>query len=113
MKTYVINNRRPKLPVLFTAVFYLLLDKFNAPGWVWGATGVIMFVIWALVLYALFACETLDIWQVLADREGITKDQFLKEIGEIKKHQKVSRFHKKLQELQEEHTKKMPRNENK
>lgn len=48
MKRKVISPKSlpTRLPVTFTMVLGLLLDRYDAPGWVWGATGAIMLLIW-------------------------------------------------------------------
>ena len=40
------GNMPTKLPVLQTAVGYLLLVKFDAAGWVWGIFGTLCFLLW-------------------------------------------------------------------
>lgn len=33
-------------PVLFTAVMWLLLDRLDSPGWVWGSVGLLVVLMW-------------------------------------------------------------------
>lgn len=48
MKRKVISpkNLPTRLPVTFTMVLGLLLDRYDVPGWMWGAAGAIMLLIW-------------------------------------------------------------------
>jgi hypothetical protein len=47
------NNFKPKLPVLATAVAYLYLDYYKAPGWVWGVTATLYGLLWIVVIVLL------------------------------------------------------------
>jgi len=42
-----------RLPMTSTLVWYLLLDKLNAPAWIWGAMGVIMGLLWCVAIVAV------------------------------------------------------------
>lgn len=46
-----------RLPIWPTAVLYLLLDRFNPPGWVWGAAGAIMALLWVICSIAIYKQE--------------------------------------------------------
>lgn len=35
-----------RLPITFTAVVFLLCDRFSAPGWVWGIAGTFLAMAW-------------------------------------------------------------------
>jgi len=37
-----------QLPTQTTALVYLLLEHFDAPGWVWGVVGTMLALIWVL-----------------------------------------------------------------
>ena len=37
-----------QLPIQTTALVYLLLEHFNAPGWVWGVVCTMLALIWVL-----------------------------------------------------------------
>ena len=43
-----------KLPVSSTAVTWLLLDRFQAPQWAWGAAGVWFLLVWIICLVAVW-----------------------------------------------------------
>lgn len=46
----------PKAPIGFPIVWWLLLDRLQPPGWVWGATG--------FVVAFLFVCAIIDLFTV-------------------------------------------------
>ena len=50
-----------RLPVVATAVAYLLLDKFHAPGWVWGILG----IVWIGIVVDLFHREEIKLKELL------------------------------------------------
>lgn len=52
MKRQVISvkNLPTRLPVTFTMVLGLLLDRYDAPGWMWGAAGAILLLIWVVAV---------------------------------------------------------------
>ena len=55
-------NLPAKLPFTLTAVIYLLLDKFNATEWIWGASGIILLIMWVGSITALFMQDDVDIF---------------------------------------------------
>lgn len=46
MRTINPNNLSPRMPLISTIAWFLLLDRFNAPGWVWGVIGVLTSAAW-------------------------------------------------------------------
>jgi len=58
----VINPKRlpPRFPFLLTAVAILWLDRYNAPGWVWGVWATVLFVAWIGAGFAVWRCEFRD-----------------------------------------------------
>ena len=50
-------------PVLGTIVYWLALEYWQAPGWIWGVVGTIMVTGWALWIYALFLYDPVDIFK--------------------------------------------------
>ena len=62
-KTIAAKNNTPKLPTLLTAVTYLYLDKFNAPGWVWGVVGTIFAIFWIASIISFFISDSVDIFE--------------------------------------------------
>jgi hypothetical protein len=45
----------PRLPVQSTALWWLVLDHFQAPGWLWGGMGAMFIVVWIGSIYSLLA----------------------------------------------------------
>lgn len=41
-------------PLSSTAIAYLLLDKFHAPGWLWRALGLLFLIVWFIVGVDIF-----------------------------------------------------------
>lgn len=40
------QNLPMRCPLVGSLVLYLVLDKFDAPGWAWGAVGLLMLILW-------------------------------------------------------------------
>lgn len=60
MKRYkVIAHRHmpTKLPISWTLIAYLILDRFGAPDWVWGAVIVLVGLLWVSAI-SLIKLET-------------------------------------------------------
>jgi hypothetical protein len=64
-KTPVISfkNQKTKLPLLTTIIAYLVLDKFNASPYVWGAVGTLFIIFWIASIVAQFREEAVDIFK--------------------------------------------------
>lgn len=43
-----------QLPTQTTALAYLLLDRWQAAGWVWGIVGTVLALIWVIALIRMF-----------------------------------------------------------
>jgi hypothetical protein len=79
------KNLSSKSPILLGAVLYLLLDRFNASGVVWGiviALYGIMFIAWVI---DLFNTENVDIFE---DKGDLPKKKFSERIEEMKNEKK-------------------------
>lgn len=50
-----------KLPILNTLVFYLILDKFHAPQWLWGAVGLLMLLTWGVCIYVIATQQQIEL----------------------------------------------------
>lgn len=64
MKTrrVVSNKNLPmRLPILGTMVWCLLLDKFSAPGWVWGVFGTLLVVVWITAIIDTLNREQVEV----------------------------------------------------
>lgn len=55
------KNLPPSLPILTTAVVYLLLDKFNASQLVWGIVITLLVIYWLSVLFAVITADLVDV----------------------------------------------------
>ena len=49
------------LPVNMTAIWYLLLDKFQPPGWVWGAAACFLAIVWIGVIVSIAKETEIDL----------------------------------------------------
>jgi len=67
MKVIKYENLPARKPLLFTAVLYLFLDKFNAPGYVWGICGTLMLLFWIGYFAKLYKQEKVDIFKKKSD----------------------------------------------
>lgn len=47
-----------KPPVLLSAVLYMALDMYSAPGWLWGVCWTLMAIVWASFVLVAFAGKT-------------------------------------------------------
>ena len=41
-------------PVVGTLVWWLVLERLDAPGWVWGSVGAVVFLAWLAIGYRIF-----------------------------------------------------------
>jgi hypothetical protein len=57
------KNLPAKLPTVLTFMVYILLDKFNAPQWLWGGLGAVMLVLWVATIAARQYEEDTDIFK--------------------------------------------------
>lgn len=55
------NSLPSYIPVQFTAIVYLLLDKFNAVEWVWGAAGFFVVLLWIGAIYTILTEDQIDL----------------------------------------------------
>jgi hypothetical protein len=45
------------LPTQFTLLMWLVLDKLDSPGWVWGVVGTLVAILWASAIHAMYTQE--------------------------------------------------------
>lgn len=62
-KVISFKNLPSRFPVLSTIVFYLLLDKLNSPGWLWGVVGTVMGLVWIGAIIAIWTQKQVDIFE--------------------------------------------------
>lgn len=55
------KNLPSSVPFNWTCVLFLLLDRFSAPGWVWGAVGLLVVLAWIGCLMAIYEEKHVDI----------------------------------------------------
>lgn len=55
------NNLPTRLPLWSTATWFLLMERFNAPQWLWGALGFFFFIGWCVAIYLLATEEKVDL----------------------------------------------------
>ena len=70
------SNLRARSPILVGLVFYLSLDKWNAPEWLYGALGLLV-LIW-LITYIKDLADTTEI-DLFADDKDINKKKSFQE----------------------------------
>jgi hypothetical protein len=52
----------PRLPIYPTLTLWLVLEKTEAAGWIWGATGCVMLFVWIACLIGFFTTKATRIW---------------------------------------------------
>lgn len=62
-KKYVISreNLPTKLPLFATLVTALACDYWDAPGWLWGALGVLFLALWIYAIIRLMNDDDMDV----------------------------------------------------
>ncbi len=61
-KVVAVKNEKTKLPIEFTALCWMLMDRFHAIGWVKGMAWTLIAVIWIGLLYNIWIEEEVDIF---------------------------------------------------
>jgi hypothetical protein len=63
MRKVIHDSELPaRLPIYPTITLWLLLDRTETAGWVWGATGVLMLFVWIGSFIRLFTQHQTRIW---------------------------------------------------
>lgn len=62
-KTIATKNLPTRIPLLSFVVIYLLLDKFNAPGYVYGIVGTLAVIILIALIYGMCTEQEVDIFK--------------------------------------------------
>ena len=57
------RNMPTGFPLVSTAVAWLLLDRFHAPGWVWAIIGTLFAIFWAICIYLMAVEKQVDIFE--------------------------------------------------
>lgn len=53
-KVIKLNQLPSRLPIVQTIAWGLLLDRFHAPAWLWGAMGVLFLIVWIGAIVAMW-----------------------------------------------------------
>ena len=79
MKKNVISRKNlpTKSPIGLIILFYLLLDKLNAPQWVWGGLGFLLLFMLIAWIVSLFTEDEIDIFTTKGDSIKSTFQQRL------------------------------------
>ena len=83
-KHYYIKSTQPKIPIMSTLLMYLVLDKFNAPEWIWGVIGFVYLCYWILNIFLIFNSKGLDINDLFSE-EPKRKTRFQERLEEMAK----------------------------
>jgi hypothetical protein len=57
------KNLPARLPLWTTILMWLVLERLNAPGWVWGVVGTIFVVLWIGAITLMIKQESVDIFE--------------------------------------------------
>jgi len=63
IKVIARKNTPTGLPIFTTVVIYLMLDKFHAAPWVWGAVGTLLIIIWIAAIIRICTEKSVDIFK--------------------------------------------------
>lgn len=81
------KNLPMRMPLSFTALWALVLDRLNAPGYVWGAVGVLMLAIWFAWIHDVIQREEREIWFSGEDEQSNPerKSKFQERVEQLRK----------------------------
>lgn len=71
MKRYKVIGRRclpTSLPITRTLVAYLILDRFRAPGWLWGCVGTYLAFLWIITIVLMVVETQVDLVELKDSR---------------------------------------------
>lgn len=57
------KNLPVRWPLWSSITTWLLLDRLQPPGWVWGAVGCVFALLWIILIIAFFTEEHVDIFK--------------------------------------------------
>lgn len=63
------ENMPARLPIFWTALCWLVLDRVGAPGWAWGVAGTLLVLAWIVQAIDIFRSEPVEIIK-LGERGG-------------------------------------------
>jgi len=56
------KNLPAKLPIALSVALWLLMDRYHAPGWLWGVVGTVMAIYWILEIVGICTQEPVDMF---------------------------------------------------
>jgi prepilin signal peptidase PulO-like enzyme (type II secretory pathway) len=56
-------NLPPRFPVMATAFWWMFLDYIKAPGWAFGAMGLMLLLCWIVCIYEITTKKAKDIFE--------------------------------------------------
>lgn len=62
-KVVALKSLPMRLPILSTAVCYLLLDRFHVPGWAWGVAATIVVIVWIIAIISMVQSEHVELFK--------------------------------------------------
>lgn len=77
-----------RMPLSFTALWALVLDRLNAPGYVWGAAGLFIVLVWIVWIIDVVQREQRDIWPDGDKQDTERKSKFQERLEQLRKDQK-------------------------
>jgi hypothetical protein len=63
LKVIAWKNLPTRLPIWGSLVVWLTLDRLHAPGWVYGAAGAVVGIIWIICIVLLIHEKQVDIFE--------------------------------------------------
>jgi len=57
------KNLPTRLPVWSSLIVWLLLDRFNPPGWAWGVVGTVFVFFWIVAITDIFVREDVELFK--------------------------------------------------
>ena len=62
--TIIANKYLPlRLPIVSTALCYIILDLYGAPGWLWGVMGTLFLIIWIATIWRAVDSKQGEPWR--------------------------------------------------
>lgn len=80
-KVISINNLPKKLPLQSSILAYLLLEKFNPDGWVWGTVITIFVYLWLVQIAHILTQDSIDVFEDKNVKSSVFGEK-LKELSE-------------------------------
>jgi hypothetical protein len=66
-KVIKLNQLPAKLPVVATIAWFLFLERFHAPQWLWGIAGFLAVLFWGACIYAMCVQEQVQLKELTPD----------------------------------------------